>query len=76
VAAVLKVTGLNILRATAFRNRLKRVKRGGEGANTLKFALHKVVKERILHLPDSIHQFVRIFLSRNNLFNFSSQNMA
>ena len=76
IAAVLKVTGLNILRATAFKNRLKKSKRQEDRRNTATVAFLIVVKERSVRLSDSIHQFLRIFLSRNNLFNFFSQNVA
>lgn len=46
LAAVLKATGLNILRATTFRKRHKRPKKGNEGASSSSKNLAGVVKEQ------------------------------
>jgi hypothetical protein len=50
VAATLKATGLNILRATAFRNRLRGPKMGNEGSNHPQKGLFGVVKEHYKRL--------------------------
>lgn len=46
VAAVLKATGLNILRSTAFRNRQRKQERTQKRADSAKNALLLIVKER------------------------------
>lgn len=48
LAAVLKATGLNILRATAFRNRQRKPKNGNEGSSSSSNGLAGVFKEQIL----------------------------
>jgi hypothetical protein len=50
LAAVLKATGLNILRATAFRNRLKRKEKQKTGANLPQNGLIEAVKEQFQRL--------------------------
>lgn len=50
LAAVLKATGLNILRATAFRNRLRGPKPENEGSNRPQRGHIGVVKEQFLRL--------------------------
>lgn len=50
LAAVLKATGLNILRATAFRNRLKRKEKQKTGANLPQNRLIEAVKEQFQRL--------------------------
>jgi Transposase DDE domain/Transposase domain (DUF772) len=50
LAAVLKATGLNILRSMTFKNRLKRQKRGKKGVNPSQSDLVASVKEQILHM--------------------------
>jgi len=50
LAATLKATGLNILRATTFKNRAKRPKKGNEGPNPSPNGLAGVVKEHILQM--------------------------
>ncbi|MHB1397173.1 MAG: transposase [Trichloromonadaceae bacterium] len=50
LAAVLKATGLNILRATAFRNRLQRREKQKTGANPPRNGLIEAVKEQFQRL--------------------------
>lgn len=52
LAAVLKATGLNILRATAFRNRLQRREKQKTGANPPQNGLIEAVKEQFQRLRD------------------------
>ena len=60
LAATLKATGLNILRATTFRNRLKRPKKGKEGSALSPNTLNGVIKEHILQLTN----YLRVLSSR------------
>lgn len=57
VAATLKATGLNILRAATFRNRLRGPKTGNEGANHPLRGLVGVVKEQYKRLRDYLRGF-------------------
>lgn len=59
LAAVLKATGLNILRATTFKNRPRRPKNGNEGSNPSPFGIVGVVKEQILKLLAYLREFHR-----------------
>ncbi len=61
LAAVLKATGLNILRATAFRNRLKRRKIQKPGANPSQNGPFEDFKERFRPLRDYLRQFAETF---------------
>lgn len=57
LAAVLKATGLNILRVVAFKNRLRRQKNRNEGVNHPLKGLLSIVKERFLRLLNGIRGF-------------------
>lgn len=57
LAAALKATGLNILRSTAFINRLRRPKKENEGLNPSPDGLIWVIKELILKLPSHSRKF-------------------
>src|SRR6266545_11459 len=61
LAAVLKATGLNILRATTFKNRLKRQEKEKMGANPSLKGLVSVVKEHILQLRDYLRELSGAF---------------
>ncbi len=61
LAAVLKATGLNILRATTFKNRLKRQEKEKMGANPSPKGLVSVVKEHILQLRDYLRELSGAF---------------
>jgi IS5 family transposase len=50
LAATLKATGLNILRATTFKNRLQRPKKENKGSNPSLNGIVGVVKEQILQI--------------------------
>ena len=50
LAATLKATGLNILRSTTFRNRLKRQKTAKKGANPSRDELLGVIKEQFRYM--------------------------
>lgn len=50
LAATLKATGLNILRATTFKNRLQRPKKENKGSNPSPNGIVGVVKEQILQI--------------------------
>lgn len=56
VAAVLKATGLNILRATAFRNRLRGPKTENKGSNHPPKGLVGVLKEQYWRLRDYLRE--------------------
>jgi hypothetical protein len=56
LAAVLKATGLNILRATAFRNRLRGPKTENEGSSHPRKGLVGVVKEQCCRLRDYLRE--------------------
>ncbi|MDT8443666.1 MAG: transposase, partial [Desulfuromonadales bacterium] len=55
LSAVLKATGLNILRATAFRNRSRRPKNENEGSMPSLKALIAAVKEQFERLLNVLH---------------------
>lgn len=57
LAAVLKATGLNILRATTFRNRLRGPKKGNEGPNSAPTGLIEAVKEQFKRLRGYLRPF-------------------
>lgn len=61
LAAVLKATGLNILRATTFRNRLRREEKRKARSNPSLNSLIGVVKEQILRLRDYIEELSGVF---------------
>jgi hypothetical protein len=61
LAAVLKATGLNILRATAFRNRLRGPKPENGGSCHPPKGLVGVVKEQFLRLRNFLRPFVEAF---------------
>ncbi len=66
VSAVLKATGLNILRATTFRNRSRRPKKGNEGSTSSQNDLAGAVKEQILQLLDSLGELSGTFCPGND----------
>lgn len=61
LAAVLKATGLNILRATAFRNRLKWKKNQNTGASHPQNGPFGDLKERFRPLQDYLRQLAKTF---------------
>lgn len=61
LAAPLKATGLNILRSMAFKNRLKRHKKGNRGSNPPLEGFVGVIKEYILQLRDYFRELFRKF---------------
>ncbi len=70
LAAVLKATGLNILRATAFRNRLKRKEIQKTGANPSKNGLSGDFKDRLRQLRDHLRQLAGTFCPVNCRIDF------
>jgi IS5 family transposase len=74
LAAVLKATGLNILRATAFKNRLKREENRKMRANHSPNGLIGVIKEHILLLRDYLQELSGACRSGNyRIARFESQ---
>lgn len=74
LAAVLKATGLNILRATTFKNRLKRQEKEKMGANPSPEGLVGIVKEQILRLLDYLRELSGAFRPVNyRIARFASQ---
>ena len=65
LAAVLKATGLNILRATTFKNRLKREEKRKARANHSQNGHVCVVKEHVLRLWDYIQKLSETFCPDN-----------
>jgi len=61
LAAVLKATGLNILRATTFKNRLQRRKKEEMGANHTPNGPVGVVKEQFKQLRDYLRELSWVF---------------
>jgi hypothetical protein len=61
LAAILKATGLNILRATAFRNRLKRKEKSKTGAIASRNGFIEAVKEQFRRSRDCLRPFFQIF---------------
>jgi hypothetical protein len=58
LAATLKATGLNIMRATTFKNRVKRLKRTDSGANPSQNGLLVVIKEQLSHMYGYFHGMI------------------
>jgi IS5 family transposase len=56
LAATLKATGLNIRRSMAFKNRLKRPKKGNRGSNPSLGGLICAVKDHILEIMDNLRK--------------------
>jgi hypothetical protein len=74
LAAVLKATGLNILRATTFKNRLRRAEKRKTWANHSPNGLIGVVKEQILRLRDYLRELSGVFRPVNyRIARFASQ---
>jgi len=74
LAAVLKATGLNILRATTFKNRIKRQEKEKMGATPSPKGLVGVVKEQILRLRDYLRELSGAFRPVNyRIARFASQ---
>ncbi len=74
LAAVLKATGLNILRATTFKNRLSREERRKAKSNHSPNSLIGVVKEQVLRLWDYLEELSGVFRPVNNrIGRFESQ---
>jgi IS5 family transposase len=65
LASVLKATGLNILRATTFKNRVKRRKNRNEGASDPLNDLAKGVKEHVLRIMGCLREISRRFFPEN-----------
>lgn len=65
LAAVLKATGLNILRSTTFKNRLRRQEKENKGSNPSPNGLVGVVKERILQLLGYVRELAGEFYPDN-----------
>jgi hypothetical protein len=71
LAVILKATGLNILRATAFKNRLKRKEKSKTGAMAARNGFIEAVKEQFRRSRDYLRPFSQIFFpgsSRTNCF--------
>jgi hypothetical protein len=66
LAATLKATGLNILRAMTFKNRLRREENRKARSNPSLHSLIGVVKEQILRLRDYIEELSEGFHPVNN----------
>lgn len=66
LAAVLKATGLNILRAMTFKNRLRREEKRKTRSNPSPNGLIGIVKERILRLRDYLEELSGVFHPVNN----------
>lgn len=74
LAAKLKATGLNILRATTFKNRLKREEKREKGSNHTSDDLVGIVKEQFFRLSVYIRQLSGGFCSGNyRIGRFSAQ---
>lgn len=74
VAAVLKATGLNILRATTFKNRLRREEKRKMRANHSLNGLIGVIREQILRLRDYLQELSGAFRPVNyRIVRFASQ---
>jgi IS5 family transposase len=74
LAAVLKATGLNILRATTFKNRLRREEKRKTRSNPSPNGLIGVVKEQILRLRDYLQELSGVFRPINyRIARFASQ---
>jgi hypothetical protein len=74
LAAVLKATGLNILRTMTFKNRLRRKEKRKARANHSQNGLVCVVKEHILRLLDYIQKLSGAFCPGNyRITRFASQ---
>lgn len=65
LAATLKATGLNILRATTFKNRLQRPKKENKGSNPSPNGIVGVVKEHILRILGYLRELPGVFLPDN-----------
>jgi len=65
LAAVLKATGLNILRATTFKNRLRRQKNENRGSRRPQNGHAGVVKEQFKRLRECLWKFLGIFSPGN-----------
>jgi hypothetical protein len=65
LAATLKATGLNILRAMAFKNRLQRPKKENKGSNPSPNGIVGVVKEQILQILGYLRGLPGVFLPDN-----------
>lgn len=65
LAAVLKATGLNILRATTFKNRFRRQKNKDEGTSHPQNGHAGVVKEQVKRLRECLWKFLGIFSPGN-----------
>ncbi|MCM2358247.1 MAG: transposase [Geobacteraceae bacterium] len=74
LAAVLKATGLNVMRATTFKNRLRREEKRKARSNHSPNGLIGVVKEQILRLRDFLEELSGYFHPVNNqIVRFASQ---
>jgi hypothetical protein len=65
LAVILKATGLNILRATAFRNRLKRKNKSKTGPIAARNGFIEAVKEQFRRSRDYLRPFSQIFFPGN-----------
>jgi len=74
LAAVLKATGVNILRATTFKNRLRREEKRKTRSNPSPIGIIGVVKEQILRLRDYLQELSGVFRPVNyRIARFASQ---
>jgi Transposase DDE domain/Transposase domain (DUF772) len=73
LAATLKATGLNILRSMAFKNRLKRQKKGKRGLNPSLDGLAGVIKDHILRLRSCFRELSRKFPDNYRIRYFTTQ---
>ena len=67
LAAVLKATGLNILRATTFKNRLRRVEKRKGKSNHSPNGLIQVVREHVFRLCGYFRELSAVFCSACSL---------
>ena len=65
VAATLKATGLNILRSTTFKNRIRRQEKAKKGSNHSPNGLVGVIKEQYNRLRDSLRELAGAFFPSN-----------
>jgi DDE family transposase/transposase-like protein DUF772 len=73
LAATLKATGLNILRSTTFKNRLKRQKKEDKGSNPSLNGLVGTVKEQILQVMDYFRELSGRFPDNYRIDHFMHQ---
>ena len=73
LAATLKATGLNIMRSTTFKNRLKRDKKRKQGSSPSRNGLVELVKEQILQIRGYFRKLSWRFPDNCQINNFMHQ---